>query len=141
MTSVIRKNRLPAFTLRLTAIERANLSIITLIGLIVSFFATSFSQNEDMGFFLSVSGFISKGYTLYVETLEIKDPLFLFSNAIAIKGLGIVGPFYLDFLISAAILPIAYMVGIELTKSVTSSFVAAFLFQITATEIIAIAAA
>lgn len=127
------KSRLFTFTLQLTAIERKNLKVVILVGLIVSFFTTTFSQAEDMGFFLSVSGFVSHGYKLYAETFEIKDPLFLYSNAIAMKSLGIVGPFYLDFLISAAILPIAYLLAMELTKSNTISFLAAFLFQLTAT--------
>ena len=127
------KSWFSAFTLQLTATERKNLKIVVLVGLVVSFFTTTFSQAEDMGFFLSVSGFVSQGYKLYAETFEIKDPLFLYSNAIAIKSLGIVGPFYLDFFITAAILPIAYLLAMELTKSTTSSFLAAFLFQLTAT--------
>ena len=127
------KSRLFAFTLQQTAIEKKDFKIVILAGVIVSFFTTTFSQAEDMGFFLSVSGFVSQGYKLYVENFEIKDPLFLYSNAIAIKSLGIVGPFYLDFLISAAILPIAYLLAMELTKSTTSSFLAALMFQLTAT--------
>lgn len=133
MDSMFGKRPLFSFAFQLTAVERKNLRIVILVGLIVSFFTTTFSQAEDMGFFLSVSGFVSQGYKLYAETFEIKDPLFLYSNAIAIKTLGIVGPFYLDFFITAAILPIAYLLAMELTKSNTASFLAAFLFQLTAT--------
>jgi hypothetical protein len=113
--------------------EGKNLKKITFLGLVVSFLSTTFSQAEDMGFFLSVSGLVSKGYRLYAETFEIKDPLFIYSNAIAIKGWGLIGPFILDFLITAAILPVSYLIGIKLTKSPYSSFLAAFLFQLTAT--------
>ena len=113
--------------------EKSNLKVVSVIGLFISFFTTTFSQAEDMGFFLSVSGLIGNGYGLYSEAFEIKDPLFLYSNAIAINFLGLIGPFLLDFIISGAALPIAYLIGKSLINSSKSAFIAALLFQLTLT--------
>ena len=113
--------------------EKKNLRVVSLLGFIVSFFTTTFSQAEDMGIFLSVSGLVSKGYGLYSQVFEIKDPLFHYSNAIAITILGIIGPFLLDFVLSATAFPLAYLIGKNLTNSTQTSFIAAFLFQISLT--------
>ncbi len=113
--------------------DRKNLGRVSVLGLFVSFLSTTFSQSEDMGFFLSVSGFVSKGYKLYAETFEIKDPLFLYSNAIALKTFGLAGPFYFDFLVTASLLPISFLIALKLTNSTYLSLFSAFIFQLTAT--------
>jgi hypothetical protein len=108
---------------------------VTLVGLVISFLSTTFSQAEDMGIFLTVSAFVSKGYKLYSETFEIKDPMFFYINAIGIESFGVIGPYLFDFLITAAIAPIGFLIARKLTKSATHAFVASFVLELSVTGV------
>jgi hypothetical protein len=86
-----------------------------------------------MGFFLSVSGLVSRGYNLYVDTFEIKDPLFFYLNALFMKPLGIEGAFYLDILLTSLALPLSYLVLSELGMKRVGAILSALVFELTLT--------
>lgn len=129
MKSDITKLQSVSSPLEISDQDRTILKMITLISLVIALFTTTFSQNEDMGFFLSVSAFVSKGYKLYSETFEIKDPLFFYFNAASFKIFGAVGPYLFDFLITTLVGPISYLIARKLTESPLRAFIATLVFQ------------
>jgi hypothetical protein len=106
---------------------------LSVFGIIVAAWSTRFTQAEDMGFFLTVSGLVSRGYKLYVETYEIKDPLFFYLNAIFMKPFGIEGAFYLDIILTGLSLPLAFLVLIKLGLSRIGAVLSSFVFEFTLT--------
>jgi hypothetical protein len=106
---------------------------LTVMGFVVAIWTTRFTQAEDMGFFLSVSGLVSRGYRLYVETFEIKDPLFFYLNAIFMKPFGIEGAFYLDILLTSLALPLSYLILRELGSKRFGAIFSALVFELTLT--------
>jgi hypothetical protein len=66
--------------------------------IVVSSKRISFSQKEDMGLFMTVSGFLNNNYKLYVEVYDMKDPLFFEFSSFISQFLGIKGFFLQDFI-------------------------------------------
>ncbi len=70
--------------------------VLSCFGILLGFFTLTYSQNEDMGIFLSETSLISKGHRVYAGIMEIKDPLFLWSGGISNWLFGSRAPFLLD---------------------------------------------
>ena len=70
--------------------------VLSCFGILLGFFTLTYSQNEDMGIFLSETSLISKGHRIYTGIMEIKDPLFLWSGGISNWIFGSRAPFLLD---------------------------------------------
>jgi hypothetical protein len=104
-----------------------------LMGLFLALLRVSFSQAEDMGLFMTVSGLLSKGYTLYEDIFDIKDPLFFYSNAVAINLFGLRGPFVFDAVLVALSTPLAYLLCRRLNYSKIVSISASLIFTLTLT--------
>ena len=94
----------------------------------VSLLGMVFTQSEDIGVFITVSSLIGKGYSLYADIFDIKDPLFFYSLALVQKLFGITGLFIFDSLVTAFTFPIAFAIGIKLGINRISSFFSATLF-------------
>jgi len=110
---------------------KKNIEIITLsfFGLILGCFTLSYSQNEDMGIFISENALLSRGYGLYSQIFELKDPLFLWSGGLTTWLFGIQGPFLLDATFVAASPLIAYGYARALKISKLWSTIAAIGFS------------
>jgi len=110
---------------------------LTLIaaGLFVSIFSVYFTQAEDMGIFLSVSSLLTKGYKLYKDVFEIKDPIFFYSAAGMIKIFGLRGAFLIDFILitMSPICSYAAMKNLEFRK--LTCFISSILFTLTLTGV------
>ncbi len=89
------------------------------IGLYVGFFTLIYSQNEDMGIFLSETSLIAKGQSVYSEIFEVKDPLFLWLGGLANHLLGLKGPYLLDvfFVILAPLVAYNFSKAIKLSTT------------------------
>jgi hypothetical protein len=105
--------------------ERVYLSYLILYGFVISMIRVQVSQDEDMGYLLSISSFVANGYRLYSEIFEIKDPLFFYSSALSIKAFGLIGPFILEVILITISSALAFLVGMQLqfgrTAAITSS--------------------
>jgi hypothetical protein len=110
--------------------EKKVFSYLLMAGAFISAMSVYFTQAEDMGIFLTVSGFVAKGYKLYVETFEIKDPIFFYSASGMMKLFGLRGAFLIDiFLISISpILSYLALRNLDFKKQV--SFVSSILFTL-----------
>jgi hypothetical protein len=106
------------------------LSII-LITTYVGFSRLEYSQAEDMGLFLSVFGFISKGSTLYSDIFEIKDPLFLLSGGYLLKLFGPEAPFLFDIILFIFCGIFSYKLGQRLNFSKLNSYLASTVLTLT----------
>lgn len=104
-----------------------------LLGLGISLLGMVFSQSEDMGVFITVSSLIGKGYRLYADVFDIKDPLFFYSFAIIHKFFGITGMYLFDAFITALALPLSYRIGLKLQLSKNLGFLASCLFFLSLT--------
>ena len=71
---------------------------LVVFGAALAVLRVHFDQGGDIGLFITVSSLVAKGYKLYTEAFEIKDPLFFYSAAISFKVFGIKGFFILDLL-------------------------------------------
>jgi hypothetical protein len=94
----------PLEVLRARIIE---LSLL-LLGLYVGFFTLIYSQNEDMGIFLSETSLIAKGHGVYSEIFEVKDPLFLWLGGLTNYLFGLKGPYLVDVFFVAISPLVAY---------------------------------
>jgi len=81
------------------------------------------SQAEDFGIFLSVFGFLNKGYKLYAEVFELKDPLFLWSGSLLVRFLGPSAPYLLDLILIPLTAILGYIICINLS---VNRFIALF---------------
>ena len=102
--------------------------ILLLLGLYIGFFTLVYSQNEDMGIFLSESSLIAKGHGVYSEIFEVKDPLFLWLGGITNHLLGLRGPYLMD--LSAVVLAplVAYNFARTIKLSVAWATIVAVAF-------------
>ena len=82
-------------TLEVLRVRIIELSLL-LLGLYVGFFTLIYSQNEDMGIFLSETSLIAKGHGVYSEIFEVKDPLFLWLGGLTNYLFGLRGPYLMD---------------------------------------------
>ena len=69
---------------------------LIIFSLVVTLSRIEFSLEEDMGIFITVSSLLNRGYRLYQDVTDIKDPLFFYSIAIVIKAFGLKAAFMLD---------------------------------------------
>jgi hypothetical protein len=113
--------------------ERKTIVLLSLFGSLVAILTVRITQQGDMGTFLTVAGLVSKGYKLYAETFEVKDPGFFYSTAIALKWFGIRGPFILDALLILASAPIAYSLLRKFQCHQYVALVASMMFTLTLT--------
>jgi glycerol-3-phosphate acyltransferase PlsY len=106
-----------------------------MIGVVIAILRVNFSQAEDMGIFLTVSGMVAHGYHLYSQIFDIKDPLFFYSAAASIRALGVRGPFVLDAFLIIISAPLAYLLGLlfRVKKWVALSSSIFFLLTLTGT--------
>lgn len=107
---------------------KINICALLIISVYISIYRFQYSQNEDMGIFLSIAGFVSKGMKLYVDIFEFKDPLFIFSSAILIKYFGPKAPFILDLILIPAGVILSYLVAIKMEFSRVAAFFASIIF-------------
>lgn len=117
----------------ITMLRDKNFKWLILLGFIVAVLRVSFSQAEDMGIFLTVSGMVAHGYHLYSQIFDIKDPLFFYASAISMKIFGIRGPFVLDACLVILSAPIAYVLGILFRVRKWIAFTAAIFFLLSLT--------
>ena len=113
--------------------DRKIIYSLVLIDLFIAYFRVNFSQDEDMGWFLSISSFLNHGYNLYSEIFEIKDPLYFYSAAISISLFGLVGAFLIDVVLILVSAPLAFMVARSLNLSINASILSAFSFTLVLT--------
>lgn len=106
------------------------LSII-LIATYVGFSRLDFSQAEDMGIFLSVFGFISKGAPLYSGIFEIKDPLFLLSGGYLLKLFGPKAPYILDIMLFISCGMFSFKLAQKMNFSKLNSYLASIVLLLT----------
>jgi hypothetical protein len=107
--------------------------ILLLIGMVLSVFSVYFTQAEDMGIFLSVSSMLTKGYKLYTDIFDNKDPIFYYSAAGMMNIFGLRGAFLIDFIL-IAISPIcSYKALKNLEFRIVTSFVSSVLFTLALT--------
>jgi hypothetical protein len=107
--------------------------LLFFIGIVLGFFRIKFSQDEDMGYLLSISSFVEHGYKLYTEIYEIKDPYFLYTSAISLKIFGIIGPFVVELILIAVSIPLAYLLGKGLTNNVEAALISSIVFGLVLT--------
>jgi len=91
--------------------------VLGCFGVMLGLFTLSYSQNEDMGIFISENALLSRGYGLYSQIFELKDPLFLWSGGLTTWMFGLRGPFLLD----AAFVTIAPLVAYGYARSLKIS--------------------
>jgi len=106
------------------------LSII-LIASYVGLSRLEYSQSEDMGIFLSIFGFLSKGSSLYSGIFDIKDPLFLLSGGYLFKLFGPEAPYLLDIILFIFCGIISYKLAQRLSFSNLNSYVASIVLILT----------
>jgi len=107
--------------------------LIFTIGLTISIFSAQFSQGEDMGIFISVSALLGKGYKLYDEVFDIKDPFFFYSLAFFQKYFGLSALFYFDIFITALSFPLAFKLAVKLSSNFNVAFLSSLMFFLTLT--------
>ena len=90
-----------------------------------------FTQDADIGIFLSISSLVAKGYTLYSEAFEIKDPYFFYSNGLFLKLFGLRGPFFLDSLYLLLVPFLTYFISIKYKLTHLQSYLATIFFVFT----------
>jgi hypothetical protein len=101
---------------------------LLLIGALLSIFSLSYSQYEDMGFFLSLAATISQGHSLYTGFFDIKDPLFMAIVSLAYWAFGPVGPYLVDAIAVLFAPLVGYMSARKFGLGHVYSFGAAILF-------------
>lgn len=107
--------------------------LISIAAFTVAVYRVTYTQAEDMGFFLSISKFVANGQALYAEAFEIKDPLFFYTAALSMNLWGIKGPFYLDVLLITAAGAISYAAARGFKFNPTYSAVSSLIFVIVIT--------
>ena len=70
--------------------------LLIVYGVFLGFYTLTFSQNEDMGVFITETSFIAKGLGAYSQIFELKDPLFLWIGGLSNWLFGLRGPFLID---------------------------------------------
>ena len=113
--------------------ERMITKYLFVIGALISVVTVSFTQAEDMGIFLTVSSLVSKGYKLYSEIFEIKDPVFFYTAAGMIKIFGIPGAFMIDLILITISPIISFFALRNLEFSREVSFASSILFTLALT--------
>lgn len=98
------------------------------LGSVFALRTISFSQQEDMGFFLSEAALISRGHALYEEIFELKDPLFLWLSGLSFLIAGKSGPYLLDSLLVVISAPVAYFTARALGSHKYLGILSAILF-------------
>ena len=109
-------------------IKKSNYLLIYLsIILIATYLGSSrleYSQAEDMGIFLSMFGFVSKGISLYSGIFDIKDPLFLLSGGYLFKLFGPEAPYLLDIILFIFCGTFSFKLAEEMNFSKLNSYLA-----------------
>jgi hypothetical protein len=90
-----------------------------MVGVYVGLFTLAYSQNEDMGIFLSETSFIANGKGVYSEIFEVKDPLFLWLGGLTNWVFGLSGPYLLDvlFVIVSPLVAFKFARTLQLTQT------------------------
>jgi hypothetical protein len=113
--------------------EKKNIFGLLSFGLLISILRVTFTQDEDMGWFLSISSFVQNGYRLYADIFEIKDPLFFYTAAVSLKIFGTTGPYLIDVALITMSAPIAYLIARSMKLSELASKLSAICFIIVLT--------
>jgi hypothetical protein len=111
--------------------KNINIVILLLLAFYVFLMRFSYSQNEDQGIFISLSGLISNGKNMYLEIFEIKDPLFLGLYGLVFKFFGIAGLFLTDFIWIASAVCFAYLLTDKIFERSNISLLVATIFLLT----------
>jgi hypothetical protein len=104
-------------------------------GASLAFMRVSFDQSGDIGLFITVSSLVAKGYKLYTEAFEIKDPLFFYSAALSFKFFGIKGFFLLDLIYITLSPVVSYLVLRKLEVSEKTAIFTSIIFSLTLTGV------
>jgi hypothetical protein len=94
-------------------LSRKDVLAVASVGLLIAILRVSFTQAEDMGIFLSISGLVARGYHLYSQAWETKDPLFFYTGAVSMRIIGLRGPFLIDVFWITSAAPIAYLLALR----------------------------
>src|SRR5215212_11827377 len=90
------------------------LSVVVSIACVIT--RGSPTTDGDAGVFLSVEGRLLAGDKLYKEVFDNKDPLFYYTQSVALDAMGWLGPFLLDVLWVAAASMAAYLLAWAITR-------------------------
>lgn len=101
---------------------------MVLLGIVVSVTSLTYSQYEDMGYFLSLAATVASGQSLYTGFFEIKDPLFMGSISIAYSVFGLQGPYLVDALAVLFAPLVAYSASRNFGLSKIQAFLAGAIF-------------
>ena len=91
------------------------------------------TTDGDSGVFLSVEGRLLAGDGLYREVFDNKDPLFYYTQSVALGALGWLGPFLLDVVWVAAASMGAYLLSWAITRDRLISVAALLLYPLALT--------
>jgi hypothetical protein len=105
------------------------------LGFLSVYLRIFFTQDADIGIFISISSLVARGYTLYSEAFEIKDPYFFYSNGLFLKMFGLRGPFFLDSLYLLLVPFFTYFISFKFRLSNLQSYMVTLLFIFTLTGI------
>lgn len=90
---------------------------LALTGILFAGFSITYSQAEDMGFFLSMAASIADGRPIYSGFFEIKDPIFMWLAGFQYFVFGKPGPYILDALAVALGPIVAYLTATKFGAS------------------------
>ena len=113
--------------------DRILFSYLLTLGILISACSVYFTQAEDMGLFLTVGSLVSKGYKLYREIFEIKDPIFFYSAAGMLKIFGLRGPFLIDIVLITISPILSYLALRNLDFKKEVSFASSIFFTLSLT--------
>jgi hypothetical protein len=103
--------------------------ILLIYGMFLGLYTLSYSQNEDMGIFLTETSLIARGSGLYSQIFEVKDPLFLWMGGASNWLFGLRGPYLVDGIFVMASPLVVYLFSQSLKISKTWSVIAAIAFS------------
>jgi hypothetical protein len=108
--------------------DNIEVTVLMCFGVLLGFFTLTYSQNEDMGIFLSEFSLISNGHRVYSGIMEIKDPLFLWFGGISTWFFGSRAPYLFDAFFVMISPVVAYGFARSCKASKTWSIVSAVFF-------------
>jgi hypothetical protein len=114
-----------------TRAASAVLSVLVSIACVIT--RGSPTTDGDAGVFLSVEGRLLAGDKLYKEVFDNKDPLFYYTQSVALEALGWLGPFLLDVVWVAGASMGAYLLTWAITRDRIISVAAQLLYPLALT--------
>lgn len=100
-----------------------------IFGIAIGFMTLSYTQNEDMGIFISETALIARGTHVYTGIFEVKDPLFLWLGGLATWLVDLRAPFLVDAVFVMVSPLVAFKFGRSLQLSRMSSAICGVAFS------------